>query len=289
MSNNNKNKQTVAPVTEEIEVVEAPVEALTKFGQYDDEFADDADVLDADDLVVGRFKLVQGLTAGRKEFGFRDGQIYDSSTKKAYDSFVMVEVCEHRTVVERAGEGKPEKKGTFVAEHAVDSPLVVEALKRNNGKFGRDLVTLLGNSLEETRNLHFAMLDPKDGVTVTGFGILEAKSTNLYPVKLWKNTRQGFQRTGGKMANTLPSYAHRVVVDGNGVHSKNETALYRFFPFKNDSWKESAIDPDTCTVQERALLTALKAHKLAIQGGNVKVAQYSDADDSEAAQEEAAF
>lgn len=289
MSNKNHNNKQSVPVTEEIEIVEAATQALAQFGQFDDEFADDADVLHADDLVIERFKLVQGLTQGRKEHGFQDGQIYSSATKKAYDSFVMVEVCEHRTVVERVGEGKAEKKGTFVVEHAVDSPLVVEALKRNNGKFGKDLVTLNGNSLEETRNLHFAMLDATDGVTVTGFGILEAKSTNLYPVKLWKNTRQGFQRVGGKMANTLPSYAHRVVVDGNGVHPKNETALYRFNPFKNDSWKDSAIDPDTCTAQERALLTALKAHKLAIQGGAVKVAQYSDADDSEEAQEAAAF
>ncbi len=289
MSNSNKNKQNV-PVTEEIEIVEtAPAEALTKFGQYDDEFADDADVLDKDDLVIGRFKLVQGLTKGRREFGFKDGQIYDSSTKKAYDSFVMVEVCEHRTIVERVGEGKDQEKGTFVAEHAVDSPLVVEALKRNNGKFGKELQTLNGNSLEETRNLHFAMLDPTDGVTVTGFGILEAKSTNLYPVKLWKNVRQGFQRAGGKMANSLPSYAHRVVVDGKGVHPKNETALYRFFPYKGDSWKDSAIDLDTCTDQERNLLRALKDHKKAIQGGTVKIADYSDADDSEAAQEAAAF
>jgi hypothetical protein len=285
-----KNDKKNAPMTEEIVIEEAPAAlATTNFGSHDDDFEGDADRLTADDVVIGRFKLVQAMSQGKRENGWQEGQIYDTSTKKAFDSLLIIPVVEDRVVVERLSvdrDGK--KKGSFVREHSVDSPVVVAALARNSGKFGKELSTPEGNALEETRNIHFAILE-EDLVTVRGFGILVATSTNLYPVKLWKTARSSFTRAGGKPGSKLPMYAYRTLVDGRGVHPKNETCLYRFAPPVNNNWKESAIDPDTCTQAELKLLYSLKEHAEMIRGGKVKVAEYGDADDSEEALEAEAF
>lgn len=283
-----KNKVTV---TEEITLPEpAPAAALATTGQFDNEFEDDARALDQSDVVVARLKLVQGLTQGKREHNLQDGQIYNTSNFTKYDSLIIVPVHENRVVVERAGEdGKGVKKGQFVAEHSLDSATVKQALARNDQKYDKNLKTLEGNTLEETRNIHVALLDD-DGVSVKGFGVLVATSTNLFPVRQWLTDRGAFQRTGGKAGTTLPEYAFRTVVDGKGVHKKNQTALYRFNPYRNNSWKDSAIDPDTATESEINLLRALKAHKALIKGGTIKVAEYT-ADDvnSEDAAEAAAF
>lgn len=295
MSKNN-NKQVV---TEEIEVTEAlavapaTTSALANAGEFDNEFEGDQDKLTKDDILLDRYRLVQGMTKGRRELGLEEGALYATASKRSFETAVVVPIMESRVIVERqvdktsGGQSGP-NDGKFVAELSIDNPRVVAALKANNQSYIH-LHSAEGTEFKETRNVYVAFLSPDDGVTCTGFGILQAESTNLRPVLDWKTQRVGWKRVGGKSANTLPMYAFRTVVDGKGVHQKNQTALYRFNPYKNNSWKDSAIDPDNRIPEELELLRKLKAHKELITSGAVKVAEYSDADDSEAAQEAAAF
>jgi hypothetical protein len=274
-------------VTEEIELAEETPTALA-VPQEDlfSEFDGDQDKRGKDDILIERLRLVQGLTKGQAANKLSVGMIYATASKRGFEKLLVVPIKEDRVIIERKAD-EPEK-GKFIAELQVNDPRVVAAVKKNNNNYVK-LHSAEGTALVETRNVHVAFLDPEDGVTCTGFGILQAESTNIRPVLAWRDQRVGFKLANGKSATTLATYFFRTWVDGGGVHPKNETRMYRFTPYKNGSWKDSILNPSAA--EELQLLRSLKAHKELLDGGQLdtKISNYSDADDSEAAQEEAAF
>jgi len=272
--NKNEELATVAPET-------------TALATADDfsEFAGDQDKLTKDDLIIERYRIVQAMTKGKREAGLKDGQIYATMSKKGYDKVLLVPIHDYRTIVERSDDNK----GMFLGELSVDDPKVVAAVAANGGKYNK-LVSAAGpdgkrTRLVDTRNVFCAFLDPEDGITPIGFGILQADSTNIRPYLQWRQDRVAFQ--GGV---NYPTYAFRTFVDGLGEYTNpegNVTQLYRFTPFKDGNWKTSCLSPKN--PEELALLRQCRDQKDLMIGGKVNVAKYSDEEQSEEALEAQAF
>lgn len=295
----NQEKNTV---TEEITLPEvAPQAALTVTDFSADEFAGDEDKLTAQDILptVQRFRIVQGMTKGQRDHGLRPGQIFATASKTGYDELLIAPVHFVRSVVERKSVKGPDGKsldgdGDFIAELDPNDPRVVAAFEKNKKSFVK-LRSAEGTDFRETLSTYFAMLDPNDGLTCVKLGILVAESTNIAPVQNWRTERVGFkipETSGwhklfpGKTGSSLPMYAFRAFVNGEGVHSKNETCLYQFRPFKGNNWRDSVLDPSK--PDELALLRSLKQTSELIKEGKLTVQSISDADDSGFTSEDAA-
>ena len=251
-------------------------------------FSEDADVRSKDELVLERFRIVQAMTKDKRKDNLQDGQLYGNMSRKGLESAVIVPIHEWKAVVERTGDDT----GAFVAEYVEKKP--------NSGDFGdptingyvsqvgvkelHKLETQNGNKLGLTYNVLVAFLDEETGTEVKGLGVLQADKTNIRPYLLWRQNRVDFNG-----ATAAPTYAFRTVVDGKGEYTNPDgktTQQYRFSPFKNNNWKESLLSPKL----HRELLVKLQDQKKMVVQGSLKVAEYSDADDSsEAAQEQAAF
>jgi hypothetical protein len=281
--------------TEEL-VVAAP-EALAVDGVEDfGDFSDDSDKRTADELVLERLRLVQAMTKGKSESGLKDGQIYSNMTRKGYDDLLVVPVYDWREVVERTTVKTDKPKGAFIRAYGETA--------EGSGDFGDDRVNKaiaavgglknLRKSLPDangnvtelvlTYNCYVAILDPSNGTTVKGFGVLQADKTNIRPYLLWRQNRVDFDG-----ATNYPTYAFRTVVDGRGTYKNpegNVTQQYGFKPYLNDNWKESCLVPS----KHKALLLALREQRKLMASGALKVADHAtDEAVSEDAQEEAAF
>lgn len=298
MTKNNKS-QTVTTTTEELATV-APAGALAETLDFGD-FSEDVDKRTADEMVTERIRLVQAMTKGRREAGLIEGQLYGNMTRKGLDSAVIVPVFDYRTVVERTDDGK----GSFIKEYA--------EVKADSGDFGSHVnraIAAVGGKIKDLRksakvpngeqtqmsltyNCYVCFLD-ESGTQALDFGLLQADKTNIRPYLLWRQNRVKFQG-----AIKFPTYAFRTIVSGKDVYVNPEgmeTRNFRFEPFKNNNWKESCLcrfdeasGKITGTKAELELLTALKAQKALMQSGAIKIAEYSDSDDSEEALENAAF
>lgn len=260
----------------------------------DDDFGDfqgHQGKITADELVTERFRIVQAMTKNKRETGLVDGQIYGNISRKGMDSAVIVALHETRTIVERTGDSK----GTFVREYVetefgsndFQDPTINALIKKMTFKNVYKAVLDNGNKLAPTYNCYVAFLDDT-GTEVKGFGVLQADKTNIRPFTKWMQDRVAFEG-----ANKTPLFAIRTRVDGKGTYENEEgnvTQQYRFSPFKDDNWKASRMSPKPKALGGNyELLKALEDHKKLVTGGAIKIAEYSDADDSEEAQEFAAF
>jgi hypothetical protein len=225
-----------------------------------------------------------------------DGQIYINMTSKGYDDLLVVPVYDWREVVERTTVKTDKPKGAFIRAYGETA--------EGSGDFGDDRVNKaiaavgglknLRKSLPDangnvtelvlTYNCYVAILDPSNGTTVKGFGVLQADKTNIRPYLLWRQNRVDFDG-----ATNYPTYAFRTVVDGRGTYKNpegNVTQQYGFKPYLNDNWKESCLVPS----KHKALLLALREQRKLMASGALKVADHAtDEAVSEDAQEEAAF
>lgn len=288
MSKNN-NKQPA--VTEELATV-APAGALAQEDDFLNEFTQFADKRTVDEVITERFRIVQALTKGKKENGLRDGQIFGNMTRKGLDKALIVPISETKTIVERTNDSK----GTFVKEYVETSPgkfndaRVQKYVDAAGLKNIHKVETDNGNKLGLTYNCYVAFLDHETGLTATGFGVLQADKTNIRPYLLWRQNRVNFDG-----AVKFPTFSFRTWVDGAGEYTNpegNTTQQYQFTPFKNSNWLDSQLlrpKGEVTPPEHIALLRKLADQHKLMASGAIKVAEFSDADDSEAAQEEAAF
>lgn len=300
MSKNKESKNTVETTTSELAVAPASTQAV-ELVTLGDEFADDVDKRTADEVVTERYRLVQALTKGKREAGLVEGQLYGNMTRKGIDEAVIVPLFDFVTVVERSDDNK----GSFIKEHTEDKPgsgnfgpKVSKALAAVGGKLKELRKTApdangVVNQLAVTYNCYVAFLNA-EGTDAIDFGVLQCDKTNIRPYLLWRQNRVKFEG-----AVNFPTFSFRTRVSGRDVYVNpegQETRNFRFEPFKANNWKESTIgqwDPVgkriVLTASELELLKKLKGQKTLMQSGGIKIAEYSDADDSEQALEDAAF
>ena len=250
------------------------------------EFAADAATLRPEDYITERWRLVQALTKAKQENrSLQDGDLYGNLNKKGLKKALIVEIFQYRAIVERQSKANNSK---FVREYVESTPnnfgdaRVNQYVAAAGFKDVYKVNTDNGNELVPTYNSYVAFLN-ETGDDVVDFGILQADKTQIRPYKLWCQNRVKFNG-----ANGCPTYAIRTWVDGQADYKNekgNVTKQYTFTPFVNNDWRQSLLNPKT----NRELLLKLAEHKKLMQSGAIKVAEYSDADDSEAAQEEAAF
>ncbi len=293
MSKNNNSKN--APASDLAVVEQAPValatvsdeEDVVDFGAY----AGDVDKRTKDELVVERFRIVQALTKAKQENqDLRDGHLYGNISKKAVDSLLIAPIHETRSVVERKGENAgPKEKGQFVREYVETKPgsndfgdARINALVTKAGglKEIHKQATDNGNDIGAVYNVFAAFLDKETGTEITGFGVIVADKTNIRPYLKWRD-----DRVVGEKLVSVATYAFRTLVDGKGIYTNpngQRTQQYQFRPFKDNNWVESLL-------RKKSVLDKLQAQKTLMSSGAIKVAEFSDADDSEDAQEAAAF
>lgn len=258
------------------------------------EFSDDADKRTKDELVLERLRIVQAMTKAKaKNKALRDGQIYGNMSLKGFDKLLVVPVYDYRTVVERVDDNK----GKFLKEHLETADGSGDfgdiKVQKSIAAVGGDITKLrksvpdangVVTSLSLTYNSFVAILDPSDGVTVTGFGLLQADKTNIRPYLLWRQNRVCFDG-----AVNYPTYAFRTFVDGKGEYTNPDgitTQQYQFTPYLNDNWKESCFSPRN--PKQLEVLRKLQEQRKLMQSGAIKVAENEESHTEEAA-EEAAF
>lgn len=300
MAKNTKTNETVE--TQELAVANTTTALATSQDDFGfGEFAGDEDRRTKDELVLERVRIVQGTTKDRAKLGLKEGQIFFGMSKRAYDKLLIVPVFDYRTIVRRTDD----KKGTFIQEHLETAEGSGDFgdmnVQKSIAAVGGDVTKIrksvpgadgVVHQLALTYNCLVATLDPEDGETVTGFGLLQADKTNIRPYNAWRQERVAF-----KGAVTFPLYAFRAWVDGSGEYTNPEgqtTRQYRFTPYKNDeagkpSWKLSCFNPKD--PNHLAILRGLKEQRELMKQGAIKVSDHSadDSAQSEEAQEEAAF
>jgi hypothetical protein len=248
-------------------------------------FAGDADKLTKDDMMLERFRICQALSKV-KDLGVAEGDIYGTLSKQGKKSVLVLPIHEERVIVERLakqGNSDSPDDGKYLGTLSLDDPRVKEALARNGNSYIKLQGTRDGQrtNMVETRNVHVVFL-AEDGVTPEGFGVLVFESVNITPLLLWKQDRTRIKGGAG-----LPSYAFRSVVTTE-THTNptgKKSKKFKISPF-NGSWAAAVLRPSQAGHLE--LLTKCAEHKKLIASGAALV-DYSDADDSEAAQESAAF
>lgn len=250
------------------------------------EFEGDEDKRTKDEIVLERIRIVQSMTKDKVKLGLKDGELYGNMTRKGFDKLLIVPLYDYRTIVERTDD----KKGTFVREYL--------ETEEGSGDFGDKVVqdsinavggiknlrkSTNGNQLALTYNCFIAILDPANGTTVKGCGVLQADKTNIRPYLLWRQNRVDFDGAVSK-----PTYCFRTWVDGKGTYTNPDgqtTQQYQFTPYLNNNWQESLLVPS----KHRDLMLKLRDQKKLMQSGALKVAEHTADEVSEEAQEEAAF
>jgi hypothetical protein len=280
-----KKNENTSPVGEELATV-APAGALAVAEDFS-EFEGDEDRRTKDEVVLERFRLVQAMTKSKAENKLEDGQLYGNMTKKGFDRLLIVPLHDYRTVVKRTND----KKGAFVAEYfeTEEGSGDFGSVEVNNAIAAAGGLKKLrnaadGSPLALTYNCFIAILDPSNGTTVKGLGLLQADKTQITPYLMWRQNRVDFDGAVNK-----PIYCFRTWVDGKGTYKNPDgiiTQQYRFSPFVNENWEQSLLVPS----KHRDLMIKLRDQRKLMQSGAVKVAE-ADRDEtvSEDAQEDAAF
>ncbi len=280
-----KKNENTSPVGEELTVVNAASAELATSEDFS-EFDGDEDRRTKDEVVLERMRICQAMTKNKTENGLVDGQIYGNMTKKGFDRLLIVPLHDYRTVVKRTND----KKGAFVAEYF--------ETEDGSGDFGNIEVQNAiaaagglkkirnakdGSPLALTYNCFIAILDPSNGTTVKGFGLLQADKTQITPYLMWRQNRVDFDGATGK-----PMYCFRTWVDGKGTYKNTDgiiTQQYRFSPFVEQNWEKSLLVPS----KHRELMLKLRDQRKLMQSGALKVAEVEREEVSEDAQEEASF
>jgi hypothetical protein len=284
------------PITN-IEALAPSSSATTALAQVadEDDFGDmgsDAERLTSDDLLISRYRVVQGTTKAKKgNPSIKDGRFYNTSTKMGYEQGLVVALHEVHHIVERTTGDD----GKFIGTLGLKDPRVLKARKAN----GDSLIKLLtvdrepANKLVETRDVHVAFL-ADDGVSVTGFGVLQFDSSNLMPGKTWKNERAMCCAPTAKYPKGRPPYAFRAVIRGDGVKdnsgiNKADSALWVIKPWGDQgNWEQGALKMSVPA--ERELLLKLQAHTKLVKEGLVKVDYREDeGEPDETTAEDASF
>lgn len=301
MAKNTKNNEE----TTDLAVTSAPAAALV-VSAVNDEFADDVDVRTKDEIVLERLRIVQGTTKGRAENNLVEGQIFGSVSRVGHNKLLIVPVYEYREIVERSLGNGGLKKGAFIKAHGETQDgsgdfgdlRVNKSIEAAGGlkNLRKSIADANGNVTELilTYNCFVAVLDQDDGVSVVGFGVLQADKTNITPYLAWRQNRTAFAGS-----NVTPPYAIRTLVDGMKPHTNSEgqvTKKFNFQPFKDNNWKSSCLNfqkgPDGKPLNptEYALVVQLKEQRNLMKAGALKVAEHAvDETLSEDAAEDAAF
>jgi len=286
-----KNTQAEVVTEEIVTSAPAPLTPLAKQEAYA-EFSEHGEVMTASDLILERYLCVQGMTRDKNKYGLREGMFYGNLSKKGFEKAIVLPIHETQHIVEKINDNT----NKFVADLPLDHDRVKKAYKANNNSY----INLLSvdrdppTKLVETYDVHVVFL-AEDGLTPLHFGILQFHSTNLFPRKFWKSERQ----SGGR--SHLAPYFFRSVVSCETKHntkSNSDSMIFKIEPFAG-KWDAAMLNP-TVPV-ERDLLLKCKAHRDLISAGQFKVsyedeevsetdaedAEFSDADDSNAAVNEA--
>lgn len=294
-----KNQKASPAVETTALVPDAPGGALAQ--EDFSEFEGGGEGLDVNDLLITRFRVVQGMTrAKKKNRDMRDGDVYNTLTGKSYTSLVIVPIHEVHHVVERENN----LAGKFLGTLPLSGDKRVErAKKANNGSFIKLLSTDRDppTKLNETRDLHVAILE-EDGLTFREFGVIQGESTNLMPLKVYKNERVAAcapkKLPDGSMSKQKPSFALRAVVtteaktnqvkDDKGGESTQESYIYKITPFGGTGkWSDAFLRPSV--PDELELLQRLKVHQDQVKSGLLKTDYRGDDGEDETADEDANF
>lgn len=267
----------------------AEVEDFSDFEGFEDKRT-------ADELLLERIRIVQAMTKDKASAGLTDGQLYGNISRKGYDSLLIVPIHDWREIVERTTVKTDKPKGAFIKAYS--------ETEENSGDFGdmriNKAITAVGGlknlrkslpdangvatELVLTYNCYVAILDPSNGTTVKGFGVLQADKTQIRPYLNWRQVRVDFDG-----AVNYPTFCFRTVVTGKSEYKNPDgivTQQYKFEPYVNNNWKESCLVPSK---HKQLLLNLKDQHKL-IKSGALKVAEHAvDEAVSEDQLEDAAF
>lgn len=318
MSKKNNSKQDVVAVeaqpvvTETVQlveddgltetgIVEAAPSALATTGDndfdYGGDYTGDEVKIRPEDVIIPMLKIVQESSKIWKDRDvstatFKLGDIYNSVTRETFDGnkgVLLVPIKCAPCVVVRL----PSPVGTFITKVSAElsaktggDPDVIAAYKDNGpdkwkkleGK--KDGKKVQFNYVDE---VHVGLLDPADGVTAVGPALIPFGGKNVFPRKTWfSNIASVYNQDGTRP----PSYAFRTVLKTVFSPGDGGVDSYKFVaePYGGSNWSQCRVPK-----AHKQTLDHCKDYSRLIDAGLLGKADYSDADDSEAAQENAAF
>lgn len=259
---------------------------------YGEKHAASVHKLKEDEVIIPMLKIVQESSKIWKE---RDegstlklGDIYNSVTNEVYSGeqgVLIVPIRCDACVLER----KPSPDGSFIAKLPVDDARVQKAFKENGKDGWRALMGkgLDGNKVQfgYTDEVYVALIDPRDGVTATTVALVPFGGTNVFPRKKW-----WFAMAEVPEGGQTPRYAFRTLLKTEFRPSKTAAGISSYM-FKAEAyggnWDYCRLSEDGGA--EEASLDRCAGFEKLVDTGALGKTDYSDADDSEAAQEKAAF
>jgi len=268
-------------MTENTDITEAPEMGLQAFdyAQFDGDGFDGVDA--AKDVRTPFLAILQtnskALVEGHQRFvkGARPGMFLNTGTNEVIDGkvgFGFVPLRIDHCVVE--WEGQP-GSGKFVARHAIDAPIWIEALARfeknpdPNKRLSKDVKTETGTNLVETYYLWALQLD-EDGETPIGGFIMPFKSTNIAVYRKSVSTPL-YTYKGVKGSKRPPLFAHRLRCTLAREERPSGISFNYRFESLNGSIKDSLID------SRSPLMAAAYETFQRIKTGAVKMAEESTA------------
>ncbi len=207
-----------------------------------------------DDFSIPFIKILQSMSPEIKPVskggveGAQVGKIMNSVTQELYDGDEGIKFVPAVTETLYI-EWKPrEQGGGFVATHKLDSDVIVDAIKRNNGQEFGMLKTKDGNELNKTFNMYVVLTDGENSL---GYAVISATSTKIKVCRQLMAKLHSFmvEVAPGKRINP-PLFANCVrltTVEQKGA--KGEFYNIAFSP-ANGSVKESLLPPGHAVLEE---------------------------------------
>jgi hypothetical protein len=249
----------------------------------------------ADELIIPMLKIVQSSSKIFKDrpdgSTIKEGDIYNSVTGQVFDGtkgLLIVPICAKACVIERKSS---KDGGLFIAKLSAEltgpnaDPRVVKAYKANGPDEWRGLESDTRTQFGYTVEVHVVLIDPADGTTPLGVAMIPFAGTNIFPRKAWwSGMAEAPKGTNGKGS---PLYAFRTVLKTEfrpGKTGQQDSYKYLAEPY-GGNWSRCRF-VEKAPVHADALERCKQFHQLVDSGALGRV-DYSDADDSEEAQEAA--
>lgn len=260
---------------------------------YGEKHAASTHKLKEDEVIIPMLKIVQESSKIWKERDqatctFKLGDIYNSVTNEVYDGTVGVLLVPIRCdacIIER----KMPPDGSFIAKLPLDDKRVQVAFKDNGRDGWKKLVGkgVDGNKVQfnYTDEVYCALISREDGVSALSVALVPFAATNVFPRKKWWTAMAEVPE-----GTQTPRYAFRTVLKTEFRASKTAAGVDSYM-FKAEAyggnWDYCRLGEDGGI--EEATLDRCAGFEQLVSSGALGKADYSDADDSEAAQEKAAF
>jgi hypothetical protein len=232
----NNTKPAAPPPT--TTAVTAPPET-TALAEFD--YGDDAGKgFENQDMTDRKIPIIQLLQSNSPQVVESKGKIYPGQFLNTVTGKVMDEVHFVPAITDTCfTQWVPrDDGGGFRGRHAKDAKVVLEAIKRNDGraigklpvpqpkdpKTGKEQPT---NELVESREIYCIVFDPKTD-EIEGFAMIPFTSTKIKVYRDWNSQIGNFAPTiNGKKVpmNKIPLFAHRVKMTGESETKNNFTYM----------------------------------------------------------------